>query len=270
MLRIRAFCICCMISSLCAAHVCAQMVSNGIQRVDAASVPVIKLEAEEQRPLPDLWEKYKASPNPEYKRVIGALMTQRSNAAVTSELDGEICEAFAKHPTEETALLLGMCNSTRSHDLLKRNSGSEDPKLAEARRLALARRGDKHAEDSFVDSYRQQLKNRTGASGRAYVDQLMSAVDNLEYIGSVEAILAVFDSVGSQEMDSHNDVVVTRNTTANMRTFLDEVGVPVPADLDEEELAQWWKQNRAVVQETLRDAEHLPRLKKSRIVRSMH
>ena len=270
MLRIRVFCVCCIMLSLCAVYVCAQMVSNGIQRVEAASVPVIRLEEEDQRSLPDLWEKYKASPNPQYKRVIGALMTHRSNAAVTSELDDEICEAFVEQPTDEMALLLGMCNSTRSHDLLKRNSVSEDPKLAEACRLALARRGDKHAEDSFIDSYRQQSMKRIGVTDREHGVQQMSAVNKLEYIGSLEAILAVFDSVGSQEMGSHNDIVVSRNTMENMRAFLSVIGVSVPPDLNEKELAQWWKQNRAAVKQTLRDTDDLPHLKKSRIIKTIH
>lgn len=251
----------------CSLHLFAKVENDSIQRVDAKSVPVIRLNDERQRPLAELWDKYKASSSAEYRRVIVSLMTERENMEVTDSIDLEICSSFAEIPTADAALLLGMCSSGRSRDLLKRHTEATDTELAEACRLGLARRGDKAAEAFFTERHVEQSGGQTKRAGGNQVDALIASICRLEYIGSVDAILAVFDSVGLDAISSADGVTVKRDTATNMRTFLAQVGAPVPPASSEKELKQWWAENRDAVGKILRDKKDLPRLKASRVIK---
>lgn len=252
----------------CSLHLSAEAENDSMQRVDAKSVPVIRLNDGRQRPFAELWDKYKASPSAEYRRVIVSLMTERENMEVTDSIDRDICSSFAEIPTADAALLLGMCNSGRSRDLLRQHTEATNAELAEACRLGLARRGDKAAEAFFIEKYVEQSRGQTKGADGNQVDALIASVCRLEYIGSVDAILAVFDSVGLDAISSADGVAVKRDTAANMRAFLAQVGVPVPSAPSEKELKQWWGENRDAVGKILRDKKDLPRLKMSRVIKS--
>jgi len=260
----------CMTFLLYCLHLFAEAGTDSVQRVDPESVPVVCLRDERQSSLSALWDKYKASSSAKHRRVVMALLTDRPNTEVSDSIDREICAHFAEDPTADTALLLGMCHSDRSRNLLEQYTTATDMELAEACRLGLARQGDKAAEALFIEKYVQQAEGQTRKAGGNGVDALIASICRLEYIGSADAILAVFDSVGSDAMASADDVTVNRNTAANMRAFLTQVGVSVPSGLSEDALAQWWDENRDAIGEILREKKDLPRLKKSRIIKSIH
>jgi hypothetical protein len=134
--------------------------------------------------------------------------------------------------------------------------------------LGLARRGDKAAEAFFIEKYVEQSGGQTKGADRNQTDALIESICRLEYIGSVDAILTVFDSVGLDAISSADGVTVKRDTAANMRAFLAQVGAPVPPASSEKELKQWWDENRDAVGKILRDKKDLPRLKMSRVIKS--
>ena len=257
-----------MVLLACSLHLFAEVENDSIQYIDAKSVPVIRLNDERQKPFAELWDKYKASSSAAYRRVIVSLMTERENMEVTDSIDCEICSSFAENQTADAALLLGMCNSGRSRDLLRQHTEATDTELAEACRLGLARRGDKAAEAFFIEKYVEQSRGQAKGTDRNQTDALIESICRLEYIGSVDAILAVFDSVGSDSISSADGVTVKRDTAANMRAFLAQVGAPVPPASSGKELKQWWDENRGAVSKVLRDKKDLPRLKMSRVIKS--
>lgn len=260
-------CFSCVTFLICGLCLTAQTDTNTIKRVDAIYVPVIRLNDESQESLSKLWRKFKASPSLEYKRVIGALITDRPNKAISDTIDRDICALFAKEPIVELALLLGMCSSDDSRNLLEQFVDASDPELSSACRLALARRGDKAAETFFLKRHEQEVKRLAEITDESQKDAFVTSLRNIEYIGSAECIIMIFDCVGLDALNIGRDAGVTSDTATNMRTFLDEIGISVPLNLNQKDFARWWDENRDAVGDTLRKKEFLPRLKRSRIIK---
>ncbi len=248
----------------CSIPLCAQPTTNHIKRVNKRIIPVVRLNDDAQSPLSILWKKYKCSSSPEYKQVITALMTDRMNKDVSSSIDGEICHFFIEEPTAEMALLLGMCNSVRSRDLLEQYTNATNIKLAESCQLGAARRGDKTAEMLFITKYALQLEKCRKEPKPQNVEILMKLQWKLEYIGQAESILAIFNSIGLNEIIAGSGITVVRDTADKMQIFLAQIGVFLPKPLSEKNLAKWWVDNQNYVSKIIRNKKDLPQWKKSR------
>ena len=231
---------------------------------DTQAVRVVNINQMKTNSFANLWCQYRVNRD----WVVLRIMIGRSSCEITEQTDQEICDLFNSAPTGQLALLLGMCNSGRSRDLLRQHTEATDTELAEACRLGLARRGDKAAEALFIEKYVEQSGGQAKGTDRNQTDALIESICRLEYIGSVDAILTVFDSVGLDAMSSADGVTVERDTAANMRAFLAQVGAPVPPASSGKELKQWWDENRGAVSKVLRDKKDLPRLKMSRVIKS--
>ncbi len=229
--------------------------------------------AEEKKPFADLWQQYKTAASPEYRRMMLMILISRPSREMTPDIDQELCSCFETSPDPDTALLLGMCTSGRSHDLLSAQRKTTDEKLGKAVRLALARRGDGPAETAFVEEFLRQPVAR-GERVDWETDQASrESIRNLEYIGSPRCILALFDAAISTQETGTNRIssaaVSFSPMVASMRDFLARIDVPMPSRANKQEMTDWWKNHRAKVSIRLKDKEtggDLPRLKPMRIV----
>jgi len=243
---------------------CAQLETNNIKIVDPGCIAVNKVEDDRHESLAVLFKKYKSSKQ-QSKRYLEFLMSERSNADVSYGMDEKLCDIFIETPNAGTALLLGMCNSTRSLNLLQENLGHKDAKITDACRLGLARRGDSDAEEYFVQKHAQAVKDWKSREERGPHDALDDSIQNLEYIGSAVAILAIFDNV-----ELLTNTAKRRNDTkTNMIAYISEIGLSVPSNLSNDAFAQWWKDNRELVKKVLLEMKDLPRMKRTRVIHSI-
>ena len=94
-------------------------------------------------------KEYKRTHNP----MILEIMLNRANSEVSEQIDKEICDLFEGSVSIENALLLGMCSSERSLQLLKQHIQDRDDKIADGVRLAFARRDDKKWEEFYIKEF---------------------------------------------------------------------------------------------------------------------
>jgi hypothetical protein len=89
-------------------------------------------------------------------------------------------------------------------------------------------------------------------------ESFTDALFNLEYIGSVECIMVLFDSIVRYSGEIERNM---ESRIKNMVAFLECAGMKVPGGDNKAELDKWWRENRANVERVLREkADRLPRL----------
>jgi len=152
-----------------------------------------------------------------------------------------------------------MCSSERSLQLLKQHIQDRDDKIADGVRLALARRGDKKWEEFYIKEFLlQEEKVKEFSLDWAWEKSFTDALFNLEYIGSVECIMVLFDSIVRYSGEIERNM---KSRIKNMVAFLEGTGMKVPGGDNKAELDKWWRENRANVERVLREkADRLPRL----------
>ena len=174
----------------------------------ADRVQIVNRVQEESKSLEVLWQQYKATTSLEYRRMTLMIMTSRPSREMTPEIDREVCNRFEKAPDPDLAMLLGMCTSERSLHLLSTHEKALDQSLANAVRLALARRGDANMERAFIEEFLRQPAGK-GASVDWATDKASGdSIRNLEYIGSPQCVLALFDSAVSMlEKETNGNLI---------------------------------------------------------------
>lgn len=205
-------------------------------------------------------------------RSLIAVLAQRHHRDMTQDLDDSVCGSFGVAPSRTNALFLGLCNSERSHRLLVESEDHPDPMLRDSVRLALARRGNRTYTREFIANYQSNAISRELTVQNAKDRTAVEAIRRLEYIGSPDAVMALFDSAASHALDGSKSeqrwVVVHSNALRNLRDYLNAAGVTVADEvLTERDLAVWWNTNRESVAKVLREkVGTLPRLKGTRLV----
>jgi len=238
-------------------------------------VTIVSRIAEGEKSFSDLWQQYKAATSSEYRRMMLSILVSRSNGEMSSEIEQELCSRFEASPDPDIALLLGMCTSARSLDLLASHQTTTNQTLGKAVCLALARRGDEMAENAFINEFLRQPVGRGELVEWATDQASIESVRHLEYIGRPRCILVLFDAAISMQGKETNTVstavVSASRMIANMRDFLARIGVSMPEHPSKYEITEWWRDNRAKVSECLNEkGDDLPRLKPIRIVISQH
>lgn len=227
--------------------------------------------AEEKKSFPVVWQRCKTASSPELRRALVMMLAARPNREVTAEIDRELCSRFESSADPDTALLLGMCASDGSLQLLAGRERADSCELRNAVRLALARRGNSEAETAFVEEFLRQAVGRGEPVNWAMDQKSRECVRNLEYIGSPKCLLAFCEATVSIQAQEMGKAPFTAGSAlpmvAIMMDFLGRIGLPMPAHSNRLELMDWWTSNRAIMCARLNDkAEELPRLEPMRIV----
>ena len=260
-----------MVLLACSLHLFAKVENDSIQRVDAKNVQVICLNDERKRPFAELWDRYKASSLDEYRQLLATLMTEREKTEVTDSIDREICASFEAEPSSTNALFLGLCTSERSRRLLLESKDHPDPAVRDSVRLALARRGDSDYARQFIQQYQASPISRKLTVALAKDREATKTVRRLEYIGTPDALTALFDGAASHALaeepfSGSNRVIVHSTTLQNFRDFMIAMGVSIPDTVSTgRELANWWKENRERLVALMRQkGSTLPRIRGTR------
>jgi len=237
-----------------------------------ANTPVVihKSEPHEPMPLAEIWSGQAHDRGMQGKSLLTCL-AQRSTSEVTSDLDNDICASFEAEPSSTNALFLGLCTSERSRRLLLESKDHPDPAVRDSVRLALARRGDSDYTRQFIQQYQANPISRKLTVALAKDREAKETVRRLEYIGTPDALTALFDGAASHALaeepfSGSNRVIVHSTTLQNFRDFMIAMGVSIPDTVSTgRDLANWWKENRERLVALMRQKEStLPRIRGTR------
>jgi hypothetical protein len=236
---------------------------NGIQRVDPKDVEMFKFNDVYEEPLSSTWARYNSARSDQMRQILVWMMTTHRNQDMSPEIEHEICRRFERKPSVDGALLLGMCSSDQSLNLLLSHEKTTSPDLLSAIKLARARRGNVATEQEFIQEFKLQLMGKGMLANNGVDQKSEESARHLEYIGSIKCILTLCDAIISIQ---EKETTAVRSTSASlmvkwMHAFLEKIKVPMPEKADKQELVDWWKETRLKVSNRLQEkGVNLPRL----------
>jgi len=236
---------------------------DGIRRVDPKDVETFKFNDIYEEPLSSTWRRYNSARSDKMRQVLVWMMTTHRNQDMSPEIENEICRSFEMEPSVDGALLLGMCSSDKSLNLLLSHEKTTNSNLLNAINLARARRGNAVIEENFIQDFNLQLVGKGILVSGGLDSASVKSVHDLEYIGSRRCILALFDatvSIQEKEITAVRGVAAS-NMVKWMHDFLDRIKIPMPKKANKQEIMNWWKENRIKVNDRLQEkGVDLPRL----------
>lgn len=235
---------------------------ESIQKVAPDKIEVIKIDELQKKNLSHLWESFKFAKSSQLRKTIVAIISGRIDVEIPVAIDSDICNEFAVSPTPDLALLLGMCKSSGSEELLKQNQDSEDEKLANACNLGLARKGNKDAALVYINLYNNLAKQ---SQNQLQLKNKIELIRKLEYIGSVETITTLFDDMESRLPSKYNSYGIRDDGPVIMHECLSEVDSQVAKKMTVEEMLVWWKRNRNRAVVLIEEKIKVKRLRTSKI-----
>jgi len=236
---------------------------DGIRRVDPKDVETFKFNDVYEEPLFSTWVRYNSARSDQMRQILVWMMTTHRNQDMLPEIEHEICRRFETEPSVDGTLLLGMCSSDQSLNLLISHEKTTNSDLLSAIKLARARRGNVATEQEFIQEFKLQLIGKGMLANNGVDSKSIESARHLEYIGSIKCILALCDAIISIQ---EKETTAVRNTSASlmvkwMHNFFDNIKIPMPEKANKQELVDWWKENRIKVSKRLQEkGVNLPRL----------
>lgn len=193
------------------------------------------------------------------------------NNIISDDLEYVIVTGYKKKPSPQKALFLGMCKGKESLDLLIKSRGNLDSEIERAVNLAIARRKGSPYQESFINqfyalpacsNYYVLYMDERGRNGTIGGKGMMR---ELEYINTPSTVVVLMEVLivspdrVTQPKEGWLRIVDFPPDVA--RQYLKEIGIEMPAGLNQQQRIEWWSANKAAVLKRLECLKSLPEIK---------